>query len=876
MYDLSKLKFNGKFRDYQQRILDNANKYVQDRKLNIVAAPGSGKTVLGLELIRRINKPTLILSPTTAIRQQWGQRFCDMFLDDKKEFNNIFSYDLHNVKTLNSITYQALYSAISKTAVDDDDEIDLSDVDIFNTLKEFNLKVICLDEAHHLKNEWHKSLEKFIGMLEKDVIVISLTATPPYDSENSEWNKYLNLCGEIDEEIFVPELVKQKTLCPHQDYIYFNYPTSEEAAVFESYKENAFNAINELKDLKILTVLSDRINNKYSDEMLFSHTKEHIALLILFRYYRFPINFDTVKKLTTKNYLPKFSFSYAETAISYMLECEALSEEAKDAIKKVLKKHSVYNKNKVSLSLNDSLKRTLISSVGKLESIKAITESEYASLNKALRMLILTDYIKKESVDKIGVDYKFNSVNIVSIFETVRRIKDDINIGVLSGTLIILPTDIEISEEIKHKKEEIPNTRYSIYTFSGSNHNAVSYVSRLFEDGKLQILIGTKSLLGEGWDSPCINSLILASFVGSFVQSNQMRGRAIRINKNDPEKVSNIWHLVTIEPEYLFENNKASKIIKLINNNQSQLTSYDYEILKRRFDSFMGPHYETNEIENGIDRLSIIKPPYNESAIQKINIRMLELSKARDDVREKWQSETVNKKFKVTCQSEIPREKRVPVFKFINILPFILIAVLQSFIINAIISNVPIIASFSGFIIFILEALILLGFYLVLKKLILHFDPVNSFKSLGKALLKAMKECDMIAVDSTLSCKYNKKNFCVQMYLNNASMHDQNIFNTAIYELLSPIENPRYIMIKKNIFGSYDYTMSFACPTVLGKNKESAEVLKKYLKGNTANFELVYTHNPEGRKFLLKCRKNSYITQNDKQINKKNKVTTWE
>ena len=31
----------------------------------------------------------------------------------------------------------------------------------------------------------------------------------------------------------------------------------------------------------------------------------------------------------------------------------------------------------------------------------------------------------------------------------------------------------------------------------------------------IKVIIGTKSLLGEGWDAPCVNSLILASFVGS-------------------------------------------------------------------------------------------------------------------------------------------------------------------------------------------------------------------------------------------------------------------------------------------------------------------------------------------------------------------------
>ena len=71
-------------------------------------------------------------------------------------------------------------------------------------------------------------------------------------------------------------------------------------------------------------------------------------------------------------------------------------------------------------------------------------------------------------------------------------------------------------------------------------------MTRLFERGEIQILIGTKALLGEGWDSPCINTLILASFVGSYVSGNQMRGRAVRVNVKKPDKVSNIWHLVCL------------------------------------------------------------------------------------------------------------------------------------------------------------------------------------------------------------------------------------------------------------------------------------------------------------------------------------------
>ena len=67
---LSELTFRGTFRGYQQKILDDSNSYLEDGKIHIVAAPWSGKTTLGLELICRLGKPAPILAPSIAIRQQ--------------------------------------------------------------------------------------------------------------------------------------------------------------------------------------------------------------------------------------------------------------------------------------------------------------------------------------------------------------------------------------------------------------------------------------------------------------------------------------------------------------------------------------------------------------------------------------------------------------------------------------------------------------------------------------------------------------------------------------------------------------------------------------------------------------------------------------
>src|SRR5437879_12436931 len=72
--------FQNTWRSYQARVLEHLDSYLDDKRVHIVAAPGAGKTVLGLEIIRRIDQPTLVLAPTLTIRDQWGDRLVGLFL----------------------------------------------------------------------------------------------------------------------------------------------------------------------------------------------------------------------------------------------------------------------------------------------------------------------------------------------------------------------------------------------------------------------------------------------------------------------------------------------------------------------------------------------------------------------------------------------------------------------------------------------------------------------------------------------------------------------------------------------------------------------------------------------------------------------------
>ena len=102
---IPQLKFNGNWRTYQKKVLDELNSHLGDSKLNIVAAPGAGKTTLGIEVLLRLKNAAFILAPTITIKNQWKQRILDNFLPS--EFNpDLISTDIKNLSEITISTYQ--------------------------------------------------------------------------------------------------------------------------------------------------------------------------------------------------------------------------------------------------------------------------------------------------------------------------------------------------------------------------------------------------------------------------------------------------------------------------------------------------------------------------------------------------------------------------------------------------------------------------------------------------------------------------------------------------------------------------------------------------------------------------------------------------
>lgn len=894
------LKFNGSWRDYQQKILDDLNFHLTDNKIHIVAAPGAGKTTLGIEIIARLNKPVLIFAPTITIRNQWKQRITEAFLTDTDA--DIISTDIRKPKRITIITYQALLAAfcgeentskqeeLAEISYDYDENDDFNDIEevkeqktkcnnfnknradaIISTIKKSGIKVLCFDEAHHLRNEWWKALDYLMEKL-KPSQTLALTATPPYDVDMKEWERYEALCGPIDEIISIPELVKNGDLCPHQDFIHFSFLKEKEVDEINNSLERRINFINSLISngelIKEITKILDREN----EETMLNEPSLYVALASFLKTAErnVPQNFLEIFALREKD-IPPFKTKYIKLLLSFVLFSGKIDKElSEDLYNKAKHAGILYNK---SIYLNDSpkLKRQIARSVGKLDSIKTIVEHEVSALKNDLRMVILADYIKLDVTD-------CTQLGVIPIWQILKDNKE-ISLAVLTGSIILIHKKLEkaLNEKIAQKglfdfityapfdrdenylKINVKDTKKSV---------TVELLTEMFNEGLITVLTGTQALLGEGWDAPCINSLILSSTVSSYMLSNQMRGRAIRKDKNSPNKVSNIWHLASVKTLHDFDVIKALMPKGIVNQDDQLIQLQDFDQLRQRFNGYEAPSFtEPCSIENGIDRIlprqflqRISRNPelLKDTDFKEVNNTMLNLAFDRKNTRRLWHRGLL-KDYNAPTQrlkTGVITTNKMKTVVFNGGYKAFVASYFSLFLAPAMYIFIT-----TGDT--IIPTILTMIFFMCMIKPTIKFircsSPDRVIRQIGIIVVETLYSMGLI--------KTNLKNINVEcrndeessfLAVDNVSPEENNLIINSITEILNPIENPRYLLVRNNPLLFWEATDFHAVPNIIGQKKENVEVFAKLWNKYIGKCGIIYTRNSNGRKALLNARKQAF------------------
>lgn len=798
------------WRSYQQRLLANFSTYLTNDSVHLVAPPGAGKTFLGIEMIRRLDRKTLILVPSLILKKQWLTTVEAFFLVDSADRGQL-SGTIDKPGKITVETYQTMYNRLKEEPT------------YFDQLQ---LELLVFDEAHHLKKSWGELLIELKNKHPK-LLTISLTATPPVDSSQAEWKQYIELNGMIDEEISIPELVKEEVLCPHQDFLYL-IPANQEIT------QDYFAFLEKQNQLVALLMENQETVDYLLSLAFIQQPLEHTAAI----YENFELFTSTLIYLN--------HHGYELTPEHWQLLGISKRQGKKAAVPPVGKKQltTIYQQlfeQHPELAVFHQLRKagwlyeeglhlfpeypdTVVNQAipEKKQAVCQILLKEEVQLKQEMTAVVLTDRICKEVL--AGSDGTL-AYGVVPLFdEIVRLLGTTQQIGAICGEFLLLPqklVTVELAALAVGMKEHPYTPGYFYLALNDKKRQAfMQATTRLLTEKKLNILVGTVSLLGEGWDCPAINLLILANQASSFVQTQQLRGRGLRLGAQN--KVTNIWHLAIGLPGVpLPEQPDLARIL-------------------RRLSYISGLTFEASpKIESGGDRFALPQS-YTTTTMETYTQSMFYFSSERNRLREQWRTALADgwHLSMPIIVRKVEQEKQGQE----DLLPMVVKnAKPPSFWASLFRGSLP-------------------EYFRIHKQQKQWEKECVRKEMLAKAVQKTLQQLGEVG-DRKVIVAADQQEF--RCYLENAGYREGQLFTEVIRELFAPIENPRYLLEGKKLV--------LPVPERFGRNKQTANrFLKELNQSPLPKCQLVYTRNPAGRQKLVAYRMAQVFQTRDEVIVQKN------
>ncbi len=932
------IEFAGQLRPSQQEVFEIAKEQLSQgqRRLHVVAPPGSGKTVLGLYLwAELVRKPCLVLSPNSAIQSQWASRvdlfrmeggpeshvstdprkpelltsltyqsvtlpsrgmseidqsglelWCHKLIDENQVANlDEANWWIEDLRVKNPRYYQKQISGFKKKIRDEvsrgGDSVSLlhrSSRETLNRLVERDVGLVILDECHHLLGHWGRVLADAMPML-GDPIVLGLTATPPDRSgkDDRDVQRYDQFFGPVDFDVPIPAVVKDGYLAPYQDLAYFVRPNNSELQFIATADKQLSELIEEVCDPGFLENRLDRFAID-SDPTLVnqvgaaSNLPEWITRTL--SELNLPVgtatswaNFerrDPVFSLAARQFLisrgislpqdvPELGVEHLPSVVPPLDYWVSVLDRF---IRYFLRRASEPALQEVGEKLTRSLRtlgfqvtetgiRPCVSPVGRVlaysksksDALVPILQQEMKNLDKQLRAVVIADFERSSAVTSELKDLMDGETGgAIAAFKSILSDPktDLLDPVLLTGTTILIDDEIEDAflkdcEAWLAKRNLTVSLSSSVMLgfrqISGSGADwaprvYVEMITELFQKGLTRCLVGTRGLLGEGWDANKINVLIDLTTVTTKMSINQLRGRSFRLDPTCKDKSANNWDVVCLAPEF----NKGFD---------------DYRRFKDKHSHLYGVS-DDGVIEMGVGHVhpafTDAKPEGLLGAASVFNSEMLLRSRDRGYVRGLW---------------KIGQPYRAKPISAVEIK----------------ISN----GSF--------------GFPVGIgKKQIWTEESLTS--SMAEAVMLSFVELGYFR--SGLRYRLGKlTGGYVRVFLEESNPAEGGQFSEAIKELLGPIDHPRYLIprhvkrryetwlssILPELLGHYfektktEVAMYHAVPSALAKNRTDVNVFQKHWNRLVSPGEAIYAHRGEGEELVHLAREsNGQIIVHEKRL----------
>ncbi len=859
-------RFKGTLRPSQEQAVEVVRGGLAkgEKRLHIVAPPGSGKTVLGLYVWAAcVRSPALVLSPNSAIQAQWAARL-DLFDWEGSEKGGLASLDPKHPALLTSLTYQAVTlpargdaetdgqaielwkeRLIEKGQAHDPDEAAFWIADLernnpayykdrvsqyrkqlrelvslgggslstlhasskaaLTRLKEAGVGLIILDECHHLLGHWGRVLEDARDLLDEPV-VLGLTATPPDlgGRRPEDVKRYASFFGPVDFEVPIPALVRERNLAPYQDLAYFIRPSDEEVRyiadadrqfhdiVGELCKPDAAGGNDRIEALPdwIVNVLSTHklptgpVRDWISFERRDKTFADAARLFLKDRKIALPENVPALPPSLLLDQRTELSVlvPVLDRYIRHGLRRSADPADHKRA------EEVIARLRMLGMQVTETGTQPCASPVGrvmaysrtKVRALLEILKAESRVLGERIRAIVVTDFEKTSTTKADVADLVDDEAGgAIAAFRALLTDEETDALDPILLTASTLLVDDDLVERFKEHAlrwlrergydiELTAQPREGFYRVHGQGADwcprvYVQMITDLFQQGVTRCLVGTRGLLGEGWDANRVNVLIDLTTVTTSMAVNQLRGRSVRLDPDDPEKLSDNWDVVCVAGEF-------SKGLD------------DYLRFMSKHKTLFGVS-DDGVVEKGVGHVHAafteMKPEGIEGTLNILNDEMIKRAEVREKCRELWQ---IGETFDSEPLSAIEFKGGLASGGF---------------------------RPFKG----------------DLKK----WSSESLTQAIAKAVWFSLKDAQLIDLGGTLYHAMRAGGYA-RMYLKGTKKEDSELLTRSLREVLGPLDRPRYV-IPRYVKELEQTWLSWIFP----------EVISKYLRKKVQRLEMLHT-----------------------------------
>jgi superfamily II DNA or RNA helicase len=624
----------------------------------LVVPPGGGKTLIGLEAARRLGRPAVVLCPSTAIQAQWMAQWQTAFAP--RPADATASRDLPTPLTV--LTYQAVCTLDSAPARRLGSAALLSILHpngqwLISQLATRGPWTIVLDECHHLLEIWGRLLKAVIEQLDQPH-VIGLTATPPHMMTAEQAELHAELFGAVDLEVSAPALVRDGHLAPYQELAFFTLPTPVEADYIKTEAVRFAELRTDLLDpafasTSFLAWLQARVVERRARAdggaggdggvgvqvswQRFERDEPALADAALRLHVAGLLPLPDGARLREQHRHPPAAEDWVALIGDYCHRCLLPSDDPRDqaayeAIRRALPSVG-YRLTRAGARAGESpVDRVLARSESKARAVTEILRAESESIGPRLRALVLCDF------EEAGGTLPARLAGVIDraaggarlALETL--LADDATAALdpvlLTGRRVACGADTapRLLDWIRAAEPGLAVSAVTdgpVAEISGppgwEPRRYVPLVTRFFTEGGSRCLIGTRALLGEGWDAPAVNVMVDLTAATTPTSVVQARGRALRLDDAWPDKVANNWAVVCVTDEH-------------------PKGAADYGRLVRKHDRYFALS-GVGDVISGVThvdpRLSPYQPP-SPAQLDPLNAGMLIRSASRAEARSGW------------------------------------------------------------------------------------------------------------------------------------------------------------------------------------------------------------------------------------------------